>query len=146
MAKKILVAVDLASTKENPVISKAEELKKLYDAEIHLIHVVERIYAYGTPPFPENVVEWQKEFVEVAKKKLQKIGHEMGVLPDNIYAPVGSPKELVIEKAEEIAADLIVIGSHSRTGLGYLLLGSTADGVVQTSSCDVYVVRMSHSS
>jgi len=142
MVKKMLVAIDLISRKNNPVITKAEELKKLYNAEIHLIHVVERIYAYGTPPFPENVVEWQQEFVETAKQKLQKEGHDMDVLPDHQYAPVGSPKELIIQKAQEIEADLIVIGSHSRRGIGYLLLGSTADGVVQTSNCDVYVVRM----
>jgi len=142
MVKKILIAIDLVSRKNNPVLAKAEELKKFYHAEIHLIHVVERIYAYGTPPFPENVVEWQQEFVETAKIKLQKEGHDMGVLPDHQYAPVGSPKELIIEKAKEIEADLIIIGSHSRSGLGYFLLGSTADGVVQTSSCDVYVVRM----
>jgi len=145
MKKKILVTTDLITLKDNPVLSRAMELTTLYNAELHLIHIVERIYAYGTPPFPQNVVEWQNEFVSVAQQKLQKLGHEMGVLPEHQYAPVGNPKELIIEKANEIDADLIIVGSHSRRGLGYLLLGSTADGVVQASNRDVLVVRVYHS-
>jgi len=142
MYKKILVATDLITLKDNKVLAKALELKKLYHAELHIIHVVERIYAYGTPPFPQNVVEWQNEFVSIAEQKLKKLGHEMDILPDHRHAPLGNPKELIIEKANDINADLIIIGSHSRKGLSYLLLGSTADGVAQASNRDVLVVRV----
>ncbi|NGX58696.1 MAG: hypothetical protein K940chlam3_01604 [Chlamydiae bacterium] len=142
MYKKILVATDLISSEDNPVLNRANEMSQFYNAELHVIHVVERIYTYGTPPFPQDFVEWQKEFVKVAEAKLQKLCHSLGVLPDNQHVPVGNPKELVIEKANEIGVDLIVLGSHSRKGLSYLLLGSTADGVVHASNRDVLVVRV----
>ncbi len=141
MYKKILVASDLATTKNDPVIERMAKLMPLFDAEWHLISVVERILAYGNPPFPQNVSEWQEEFVSVAKKKLKALAQAHTISEDHLYAPVGSPKEEIIEKADDIDADLILIGSHTRKGLSYMLLGSTADGVVQASKCDVLVVR-----
>lgn len=142
MYQKILIAADLIASEGSSVLDRAEELSRFYKAELHIIHVVERLYSYGTPPFPQDVVEWQNEFVKVAEAKLHKMCHERGILPENQYISIGNPKELIIEKADEINAGLIVIGSHSRRGISYLLLGSTADGVVSASNRDVFVVRV----
>ncbi len=109
---------------------------------MHLIHVVERFYAYGSPPFPSDITEWQNEFVKAAEKKLNKLGNFMGVALANQHVVIGSPREEIIETAEQIEADLIIIGSHSRKGLSYMILGSTADGVVHAAECDVWVVRV----
>jgi universal stress protein A len=53
----------------------------------------------------------------------------------------GNPYEEIVNAAREIGVDLIVIGSHGYTGLGRLLLGSTADRVLQYAPCPVLVVK-----
>ena len=53
----------------------------------------------------------------------------------------GNPYEQIVNAAEELGVDLIVIGSQGYTGLGRLLLGSTADRVLQYAPCPVLVVK-----
>ena len=54
---------------------------------------------------------------------------------------VGDPREALIEMARREGADLIVVGSHGRSGLTKLLMGSVASHVVTHAPCDVLVVR-----
>src|SRR5206468_779697 len=54
---------------------------------------------------------------------------------------VGNPYEEIVSAAKEMGADLIVIGSHGHGGLGRLLLGSTAERVLQYAPCAVLVVK-----
>jgi universal stress protein A len=140
--KKILVSADLVHVEKSFVANKAAELNEFYQAEMHLIHVVERFYSYGSPPFPADINEWQNEFVKAAEKKLNKLGNFIGVPLGNQHVVIGNPKELIIETAEKIGAELIILGSHSRKGISYMILGSTADGVVRAADCDVWVVRI----
>jgi nucleotide-binding universal stress UspA family protein len=53
----------------------------------------------------------------------------------------GNPYEEIVNAAKELGVGLIVIGSHGHTGLERLLLGSTADRVVQYAPCPVFVVK-----
>ena len=53
---------------------------------------------------------------------------------------VGTPAETIVEFAERHHCDLIVMGTHGRTGLGHLLMGSTAEKVIRTARCPVMVV------
>jgi nucleotide-binding universal stress UspA family protein len=57
------------------------------------------------------------------------------------YAPVGDPVESIVATARAWPADLVVIGSHGRDGLGRVLLGSVAEGVTRHAPCPVLVVR-----
>ena len=52
-----------------------------------------------------------------------------------------TPKSVIIDEAEEWGADLIVVGSHGRTGIKRWLLGSVAQSIVSQAPCSVYVVR-----
>ena len=54
---------------------------------------------------------------------------------------MGSPARRIVEQAGETRADLIVMGTHGRTGLGHLLLGSVAERVVRTAKCPVLTTR-----
>jgi nucleotide-binding universal stress UspA family protein len=56
----------------------------------------------------------------------------------------GDPREALIEEARKERADLIVVGSHGRTGLEKLVMGSVATHVVTHAPCSVMVVRQSH--
>jgi nucleotide-binding universal stress UspA family protein len=63
-----------------------------------------------------------------------------GLVAESIFR-VGNPYEEIVSAAKEISADLIVIGSHGHTGLGRLLLGSTAERVAKYAPCPVLVVK-----
>ncbi|MCB1149756.1 MAG: universal stress protein [Chlamydiia bacterium] len=141
MYQTILVALDLVKTETCPVLKKARELQKLTGGKIHLIHVVEQFYTYDTPPYPFDLNEIQDQVIEAAEEKLGKVAEEFNVPESRRYVPVGSAKERILEAAQEIKADLIVVGSHSRQGISYLILGSTANGVLHGATCDVLAVR-----
>lgn len=140
--QKVLVALDLVGMENNPVIQKAKAIGDLFGSELHLIHVVERLYTYGTTPFPTDLSDWQEEFEEQAKEKVTKIGTLLKVPPSRQKVISGNPKEEILEEAERIGATLIIIGSHSREGLSYMLLGSSANGVANAANCDVLVVKV----
>jgi nucleotide-binding universal stress UspA family protein len=53
----------------------------------------------------------------------------------------GYPPEVIVNVAQEIGCDMIAMGTHGRTGLAHLLLGSTAERVVQHAGCPVLTVR-----
>ena len=55
---------------------------------------------------------------------------------------LGDPGQIACDRAEELAAELIVVGSHGRTGLTRMLLGSVAERVVRLAHCQVLVVKM----
>jgi len=63
----------------------------------------------------------------------------IGAMPIDIH--FGSPGPIICEYAERMEADLIIIGSHGRTGLRRMLMGSVAETVVRHAACSVIVVR-----
>jgi universal stress protein A len=65
-----------------------------------------------------------------------------GIDPDRVSVRIGRPAAEIRAHAENVKADLIVIGSHGRHGLPRLLLGSTANGVLHDAPCDVLTVRI----
>jgi nucleotide-binding universal stress UspA family protein len=54
----------------------------------------------------------------------------------------GDPREAIVEAARKTGADLVVVGSHGRTGIGKLVLGSVASHVVTHAPCSVLVVKL----
>lgn len=141
--KHILFAADLQPHDDNPVADRVKALLEETGAEASLIHVVEQLtYSYGEPFVSSNYLEWQTELEDAAKESILKLGTALGVPAERQHLPVGRPQDLIIEIAKDIGADLIVVGSHGRHGLAKLVLGSTANGVVQGAHCDVLAVRV----
>jgi universal stress protein A len=140
--KHILLAVDFYENSET-VTNKAEDLAKKYQAKLSIVHVVDSLpitdAGYGTD-IPFNM-DLTAELMAGAKSRLVKLAERLVVPEDRLYLEMGSPKTEIIRIAEEKKVDLIVLGSHGRHGLG-LLLGSTANGVLHHTSCDVLAVRL----
>jgi nucleotide-binding universal stress UspA family protein len=89
------------------------------------------------PPLPpltpaELEPEWKAFFTELPT--LTKVAWEK-------HAVEGPPVPTLIHAAEEYHADLIVMGTHGRTGLTHMLLGSVAEGVVRQALCPVLTIR-----
>ena len=136
----LLMAVDL-SEESTQVADKAKALAQTNGATLHLIHVIEPLsFAYGGD-IPMDFSGIQEEIHQQAKQQLSRFGAECQVPEDRQYIVLGRPEVEIHSKAEEIGADLIVVGSHGRYGLA-LLMGSTANGVLHGASCDVLAVRV----
>ena len=138
--KTLLMAVDL-SEESAIVASRAQAMAKANGANLHIIHVIEPLsFAYGGD-IPMDFSGIQEEIHQQAKQQLERFSAECQVTEDQQHIVLGRPEVEIHSKAEEIGADLIVVGSHGRYGLA-LLMGSTANGVLHGASCDVLAVRV----
>lgn len=140
MYSKIMVAIDL--TEEAPlVLKKAADLARQHSADLLLAHVVEPVgYAYGGD-IPMDLSELQDQLDKAAREQLASYGKEYGISEDNQIVTVGRPESEIHHLCEDRSVDLVVVGSHGRRGI-QLLLGSTANGVLHGSKCDVLAVRI----
>jgi universal stress protein A len=137
----ILVAVDLHAKCDKRVIERAKALAEANLSNISLVHAVEHINAYGVAEAYSAVLDVEEQMITEAKKQLQKLGQELGIPENRLYLEVGSPKSVILNKANELKNDLIVVGSHGRHGI-QLLLGSTANAVLHHAKVDVLAVRV----
>ncbi len=141
--RKILVAIDL-SEDSTEVAQRARALAAGAGAELHVIHVIEPLsFAYGGD-IPMDFSGIQDEIHEQASQQLTQFGEAQGIAAERQYIVLGRPEVEIHTKAEELDADLVVVGSHGRYGLA-LLMGSTANGVLHGATCDVLAVRVGKS-
>lgn len=136
---KILVAVDL-SEDSNRILQRARAVAG-DGADLHMIHVIEPLsFAYGGD-IPMDFSGIQDEIYQQATQQLQRFAENNSIDEAHRHIVMGRPEAEIHEKAEEIQADLIVVGSHGRHGLA-LLMGSTANGVLHGARRDVLAVRV----
>ncbi|WP_298446948.1 universal stress protein [Marinobacter sediminicola] len=136
----MLVAIDL--TEEAPqVLEKAKAMSVAHGANLVLVHVVEPVgYAYGGD-IPMDLTELQTQLDKAAREQLAAYGEQYGVEKTNQIVTVGRPESEIHRLVKEQAADLVIVGSHGRKGF-QLLLGSTANGVLHGTECDVLAIRI----
>ena len=140
--RQILVAVDFSEHSER-ALEKGLELSSASDARVNLIHVIDYFpmmdSAYdGAFTLSVDITD---ELVASSKKRLTELGDRHRLSEEDLAVEVGAVRNEIIDRAEKIAADLIVIGSHGWRGID-LLLGSTTDSVLHHARCDVLVVRL----
>ncbi len=119
----------------NPSFEVAQRLLKS-GGEISLVNVIEDIPTFARSYIPEGTLEANEKH---AREALDKLAHETG---HNYDAAVihGKPHVAILEQAEKIGADCIIIASH-KPGLEDYFLGSTAGRVVRHAKCCVHVLR-----
>jgi len=138
--RHILVAVDLTE-ESRQVTKRACALKTAFAAQLSCVHVIEPLsLAYGGD-IPMDLSTIQDQIQDTAKSHLAEFSKTLSIPPENQHLIFGRPETEIHALAKEIGADLIVVGSHGRTGLA-LLLGSTANGVLHGATCDVLAVRV----
>lgn len=140
MTKKILVAIDL---EDDALMAKmlqtAGEFAGLHDAEISLVHVAANLPSDVRTHLPED---FEKHMTEEVAQKLNKMVASLELSSGKVHVTVriGRVYRKILEEAEELGADLIIIGRH-RPDVADYLLGSNAARVVRHATCSVYVVR-----
>lgn len=113
-------------------------LARDHGARLVVAHVVE-------PPMPINyegvVIPTQDTDVETVRAKLQELtDRDPKVRAEGIVVE-GNPAVEILRLAEKLKCDLIVLGTHGRTGLSRLLMGSVAEQVVRKARCPVLTVK-----
>lgn len=139
--KNILVAIDLHPACDEQTTKKAALIAKESNAKLSIIHAVEHINAYGMAQAYPTVIDLEEQMAKEAKDALTKFAEKFAIPASHQFVEVGSPKIVIMNKAEELKADLIIVGSHGRHGIA-LLLGSTANAVLHNAKCDVLAVRV----
>ena len=145
-ADHILVATDFSDVSERAV-SAAAVLAKQLGAKITLIHSYDPdpLIPPGAIPRPQEFREKiTAEMTGAVTKKLHEI--QTGPLAGlDVTAEVlthRSAAAAITEHAKKVGADLIVVGTSGRTGIGHLLIGSVAEKVVRHAHCPVLAVRI----
>ena len=85
----------------------------------------------------------QKQFQDTIDEQTQTFLDTLSVsaTPRQVIAREGMPEEVVLQVAAETRCDLLVIGTHGRSGLGRALLGSVAESLIARAPCDILAVR-----
>ncbi len=162
--KKILYTTNLGES-TRPVLKFAVSLAKKHEAQLYLLHVVEPLSDSGSflieAYLSEEMAQQAKEMTEKMRKQtsqyvLDKIksrverfcAEELGATPEqahffgDIRVVSGSPADMIVQEAENLGVDLIIVGSYTSSALKNALLGSTARKVTHMSRKPVLVVPM----
>lgn len=138
----ILVALD-TSEEAGEVLDAAKKLVRGSDVRITIVNVIKPLTGFYVDLFSvmgdRGVIESQA--IDHASSWLKTLADEKGIAAKSIDIVLGSPAAEIRRKAEEIDAEIIVLGTHGRYGLGRLL-GSTANGVLHGAPCDVLAVKV----
>jgi nucleotide-binding universal stress UspA family protein len=141
----VLAAVDASPIGHEVVRVAANFARSIEGGELHLLTVVEDV----TPPValvpaPVGLGLTMAEIVAAARKRLDAIaaearGQYSGRIVEHLAA--GSAWKQILQVAIGLQADVLLVGTHGRTGIKRMVLGSVAEAVVRKASCPVIVVR-----
>ena len=135
----ILVPLDFSECSRS-VLRYAVDFARQWSAALTLVHVTE------LTPYERAIPEFRREIRAEAQAKLKALIR--AEVPDGIACDAvvrtGRPFAEIVSMAATDAVDVVFIGTHGRTGLKHLLLGSVAERVVRHALCPVLVVRKAH--
>ncbi len=142
--KTILFPTDF-SNGARAAMDHAVSLASDYKARLILLYVIQDIsIAEWYIPSSLSVTDLVEDMQRSAEKEMDKWAAEVSARINGVEKLVvrGVPFVEIIKTAKERNADLIVIGTHGRTGINHMLFGSTAEKVVRKAPCPVLTVRI----
>jgi len=131
----VLVATDFSSPSD-AALRYGRALAQRFGASLHILHVVENSFLRPTAADPQTVKETKSRMVaELLTEDERQSGARSAIEVSD------SPAEAITTYARDQRIDLIVIGTHGRSGMSRLLVGSVAEHVLRTAPCPVLTVR-----
>jgi nucleotide-binding universal stress UspA family protein len=142
--RRILVPLDFSPSADQ-ALSYARAFAIDFGASLHLVHVVEdRLLS---SPWPNEVYQGslyglRERLIKEAEKRLSDCASSVRTngLRVTLDVLIGAPSHTIVDTANDLDADLIVMGTHGRTGISHLFIGSVAERVVRHAACPVLVV------
>jgi len=126
------------SERSQAALHLACALARDYGARLVVLHVATQpplVYGEGMLPLDAD------QFLDFAKEQLEHLDVPTGSIRAERRLETGDPANEILRVAKHIRADLIVVGTHGRTGVSRLLMGSTAEQIVRRASCPVLTLK-----
>jgi universal stress protein A len=145
--RKILVPIDLSPAGMR-VLEQAQSFAAKFSASIDLLYVwsapalaAPEVLMTGVGVSELPLLEWLGNSAREQLEKFESQARSAGVPVAHSYCELGDPATAIVEHARNGNYDLLVLGTHGRTGLSHVLMGSVAEKVVRRSPCAVLTVR-----
>jgi universal stress protein A len=134
---RILVPVDFSSCSTAALNAAVLMARARESAAIHILHV-----APGLVPFYDAELGILEPSRLVHRLRMRALEHSVELdLPCDEEVVFGEPVDEILKKAVELQSDLIVMGTHGRSGLDRVLVGSVAESVLRKAPCPVLCVK-----
>ena len=137
--KSILHPTDFSQSAGNAFLY-ARALAKQYGAQILLLHVIQLpvVGPAGTVPSPPPAPPIDREALKAQLKAIATANPELQI---EFSLAENEPASAILDAAGQSGCDVIVMGTHGRTGLSRVLMGSVAERVVRSATCPVLTVK-----
>ena len=142
--KNILVATDF-SEPSDAALTYGRELATRFGATLHVLHAAENIIGrFGAETYSATAPDLQARLESDARRRLNELlidSDNSGPSTKPVLLTASSPALAIVDYAKEKNIDLIVVGTHGRSALAHLVMGSVAERVVRLAPCPVLTVR-----
>ncbi len=144
----ILAAIDFSDVTDK-VITTAAKIAESFSSKLWLIHIAAPepdFIGYDTGPACER--DWRAKVLREEHKYIQDKALELEASGINVTPLLiqGMTVEMILSKASQLHADMIVIGSHGHSALYKTLVGSVSEGIIRQASCPILVVPANNNS
>lgn len=143
--KKVLVATDFEPASES-ALRYGRVLARSFGAELHVLHVVEHLLAHAVDvySYAADAPGVQQDLERTARERAEALlddddRRELRAVA--VTKTSNGPADAILDYARENGIDLIVMGSHGRSGVAHFFMGSVAERVVRNALCPVLTVR-----
>lgn len=144
MYQRILAAVD-DSPASSLALQEAIELAKDQHAELRIVYVVDRIAIYNStqlsPEIEKTWIDIGRGILDKAQQAARSGGIDAEVRLLETEVPGKGMADAIVAEAVAWPADIVVAGTHGRSGLNHLLMGSVAEGIVRGCPVPILLVR-----
>lgn len=145
---RILASIDATSQDEGHqlinenILAFAEHLSDNFSTDLHIVNSYPMVaLAFAMVPEVSAPDDIHQYITKQHRLECSKYARKYNVNEDNVHIKEGDPDDVLEDMTKELAADVVVIGTIGREGLSGVLLGNTAERIIERVSCDVLVVK-----
>ena len=145
MFKKILYPTDFSDVAAK-ALDYIKQLKETGSQEVVLLHVINQRIVDGLmrhAMLDKDIMQWRLKAEEIAQESLMETGKQLEDMGFDVKCTVktGFPWDVILDVEKREAPSIIIIGSHGRSNIGDIFLGSVSDRVIRKSKRPVLVIK-----